>query len=119
MNVSSDFVNRYQELQQIETAVAILQDKQRLLRTPIIEYHGVQGIGKSMLLQQIKALCDNKNLFTIVGKAEQFSTSALDDAQSLLEKREPVVVILDALDDASAEQLQEIETALEEFIDND
>ncbi len=120
MKVSSDFVNREKELQQVEDAVDVLQDKQRLLRTPIIEYHGVQGIGKSILLREIKALCDNRHLFNIAEKAEHFTVDALEDAKPLLREREPVVVILDALDDASAEQLQKIETTLEElFTDND
>ena len=47
----NDFVNRETELALIDEAVEALLDKQRLLRTPIIEFYGVKGIGKTTLLE--------------------------------------------------------------------
>ncbi len=68
---SSIFVNREKELRQISEAVETLQDEQRLLRTPIIEFSGVQGIGKTTLLDQVKVICDNKSLLCVKEDAKQ------------------------------------------------
>lgn len=67
------FVNREKELRQIGEAIEILQDEQRLLRTPIIEFSGVQGIGKTTLLQQIKLICDKKSLLCIMNNADRIT----------------------------------------------
>src|SRR5213592_261105 len=96
---SSIFVNREKELRQISEAVETLLDEQRLLRTPIIEFSGVQGIGKTTLLQQVKAICDSKSLSCIMANAEQISSSDFNRIESLIGK-EPVAIILDSLDAA-------------------
>src|SRR5437660_140104 len=98
MEVSSSiFVNREKELRQISEAVETLQDEQRLLRTPIIEFSGVQGIGKTTLLQQVKAICDTKSLSCIMENAEQWTPDDFNRVE-LLMREGPVTIILDSLD---------------------
>lgn len=91
---SSIFVNREKELRHVSEAVETLQDEQRLLRTPIIEFSGVQGIGKTTLLQQIKAICESNNLSCIMENAEQITSHDFNRVASLVRER-PVAIILD------------------------
>ena len=115
--LASLFVNREKELRQITEAVETLQDEQRLLRTPLIEFSGVQGIGKTTLLQEVKAICDGKNLSCIMENAEQITLHEFNRIESLV-KQEPVAIILDSLDAANNEQFQAIETRLSELIES-
>ncbi len=119
MDTSSTFVNRESELQDVLDAVDILQDEQRLLRKPIFEFWGVQGIGKSELLKQIKTECSNKSLFCVMEEAYNVTDASFEDVELRLFERRPVVIIIDALDATSAEQLQRIEGILGKFIEND
>src|SRR5437763_12034196 len=105
------FVNREEELKQVEESVKTLQDEQRLLRTPIIEFSGVQGIGKTTLLEQIQLLCEREEIPYITRKAEDVTDHDFIQVESLL-KTSPVTMILDSLDSASSEQIQLIETRL-------
>src|SRR2546430_12526139 len=114
---SSIFVNREKELGQITEAVETLQDEQRLLRTPIIEFSGVQGIGKTTLLQQVKAICDSKSLSCIMANAEQITSSDFNRIESLVRKG-PAAIILDSLDAVGNEQFQTIEMRLSELIEH-
>jgi hypothetical protein len=111
------FVNREKELKQIKEAVETLQDEQRLLRTPILEFSGLQGIGKTTLLQQIKGLCDSKGLSCIVKNAEQITAHDFNQVESLI-KVQPTAMILDSLDAVNNEQLQSIETRLGDLIES-
>jgi predicted ATPase len=110
-------VNREKELRQISEAVETFQDEQRLLRTPIIEFSGVQGIGKTTLLQQVKAICDNKSMTCIIGNAKQMTSHDFDRVESLI-KEEPVTIILDSLDTVDNAQFQVIETRMSELLEN-
>ena len=114
---SSIFVNREKELRQISEAVETLQDEQRLLRTPIIEFSGVQGIGKTTLLDQVKVICDNKSLLCVKEDAKQWTSDYFNRVESLMRER-PVAIILDSLDTVDNEQLQTIEARLSELIEN-
>src|SRR5579871_6539109 len=58
----SVFVDRDREMRLIDASVQILLDKKRLLRNPILEFYGVSGIGKTLLLEQIKKRCYATNL---------------------------------------------------------
>src|SRR5437763_3195246 len=111
------FVNREKELRQISEAVETLQDEQRLLRTPIIEFSGVQGIGKTTLLHQVKAICDSKRLFCIMENAELWTSDDFKSVQTLVRKG-PVAIILDSLDAVDNKQIQIIETRLSELIES-
>src|ERR1700730_14610065 len=111
------FVNREKELRHISEAVETLQDKQRLLRTPIIEFSGVQGIGKTTLLHQVKAMCDSKSLSCIMKNAEQMTFHDFNHVESLV-REGPITIILDSLEAVDNEQFQTIETRLSELIEN-
>ncbi|WP_052887405.1 ATP-binding protein [Thermogemmatispora carboxidivorans] len=56
------FVNREFELHLIEEALQTLQDRQRLLRTPVVELCGVRGIGKTALLRQVQRRCQTADV---------------------------------------------------------
>jgi hypothetical protein len=114
------FVNREDELQLINEAVSTLQNRQ-LLQTPIIEFYGVQGIGKTMLLRHIERQCSKRKLPCVAADLAQKSTAIarfVTDARALLEKHQPVVMILDSLDATSPSILQDIEAELRDLIEN-
>src|SRR5437588_9737112 len=118
MKVSSSIIeNREKELKQISEAVETLQDEQRLLRTPIIEFSGVQGIGKTTLLEQIEAICQDKGIPYIKEKAERITAHDFKHVEALI-KIAPAAMILDSLDAASNEQFQTIETELSDLLEN-
>ena len=52
-----NFINRGDELNLIETAFAALHDQRLILRTPIIDFLGVGGIGKTRVLQEVRQRC--------------------------------------------------------------
>jgi hypothetical protein len=56
------FVNREEELRMVEEALEALLDRKRLLRTPIIDFYGVRGIGKTAILREIRQRCVDSNL---------------------------------------------------------
>jgi hypothetical protein len=113
------FVNRDKELALIDEAMSTLIEGQRLLRTPIIEFCGVQGIGKTMLLQHIRLRCDSQQLPHIwVDLAQTPTTHFVKDTRARLDNHQPVVVILDSLDTTPPFILQEIETELRELSEN-
>jgi SpoVK/Ycf46/Vps4 family AAA+-type ATPase len=114
------FVNREEELRLINSAVTTLQSRQ-LLQTPIIEFYGVQGIGKTMLLKHIEMQCSEKHLSyvaTDLTQGEEAITRSVGDARTLLDMHQPVVMILDSLDATSPTMLQGIEAELRDLIEN-
>jgi len=134
------FVNREKELDIIKNAVQALLDHHRLLHTPIIELYGVGGMGKTALLKQVELYCHNNHLPCIsidIGRAsvdleddliKQIVSDLLDQssirglsavqiARLLLEKG-PVVMLFDAMDSASPEQLNVLQLLLHELIDS-
>lgn len=113
------FVNRDKELDLIDQAMSTLVEGERLLRTPIIEFCGVQGIGKTRLLQKIQDRCSTQKLQHIwVDLANTPNMHFFKDTREWLNKRQPVVVILDSLDATSPVLLQEIEAELRELSEN-
>ncbi|GHO92588.1 hypothetical protein KSF_026360 [Reticulibacter mediterranei] len=114
------FVNREEELRLINSAVTTLQSRQ-LLQTPIIEFYGVQGIGKTMLLKHIEMQCSEKHLSCVatdLTQGEEAITRSVGDARTLLDMHQPVVMILDSLDATSPAMLQGIEAELRDLIEN-
>src|SRR6266581_8212985 len=107
------FANRDLEVGRIEDAVTTLLDKQRLLRDPIIEFYGIEGIGKTTLLQKLRDRWSDRSdlscVWTDIDKnpIDQFTT-----AKTLLAENKPVVVFIDALESANHDMLRTIEMHL-------
>jgi len=116
---SAVFVNREEELQEITQTVQDLQDKQRLVKTPIIEFSGVQGIGKTSLLQRIEEICSKRNVTCIAEKASAITSHHFQRIERLAEKEEPVVMIVDELDgiNSESEGFRDIENSLSYLLD--
>ena len=56
------FINREAALKYIDDAFITLQDKKRLLQTPIMDFYGVKGIGKTLFLKKVQQRCHDKQL---------------------------------------------------------
>lgn len=137
------FVNRETELQIIDKAFDALIDKKSLLRTPIVDYYGVDGIGKTAILEKIEQKCNDHNIRYIWANAskdilhfsgeitqqvqtkyrvelpndeEDWSHRPLDATRALLE-RGPVVMLLDSVDTTDIEQVSWLETMLRDLIE--
>lgn len=137
----SVFVDRYREMQLIEDSFETLQDKGKLLRSPILEFYGVSGIGKTLLLEKIKEQCNiskfpyiwvdlrrKKDVIQdeVISQARnylsepdaQIEPSAVSATRVLL-KQGPVVMLFDAVDEVNSEQLLEIEGLLRDLINDE
>ena len=139
------FINRETELKYINNVFATLSDKKRLLRTPIIDFYGVGGIGKTVLLHQVRQRCQdaqlrciwvdlNKGLHDfsreIVHQVQQYSRSLTFEisdnnavyqsisATRILLKRGPVVMLFDSIDANNDEQVEWIEMLLRDLSDD-
>jgi hypothetical protein len=111
------FVNREKELAQIDETIEALQGDHYPLQTPIIEFCGVDGIGKTTLLRQIEERCRAKKV--ICEKKDIRDISAedlLESARKLLSQKEPVVIILDSFDTTSEKGLGQFELKLRDLI---
>jgi adenylate kinase len=141
-----NFINRGEELKLIDSAFEALRDEKRLLRTPIIDFFGVDGMGKTSVLQEVRQRCQQQSLHyiwvNVNQKPEQFLSQWLRQARqlhaddqadtpktaedlckhsvkamkSLLEK-EPIVALLDEVDSDKTEDIGWIETILHDLID--
>jgi hypothetical protein len=135
------FVNREHELELIDESFNALLDRKRLLRTPIIEFQGVGGIGKTSLLKQVEQRCQDTQLpfiwidmgqdastmtHEIISQAKKYAPkdettlerSATQATRVLLEEG-PVVMLFDSVDTAGPDQLNLIESLLKELIDHE
>ncbi len=133
------FVNRVSELSLIEGAFNDLLNKQHL-STPIIDFYGVEGIGKTSILTKVIEKCDENNIPYISAEADQdlpqfskkireqikkyYKTQLLKDIEgaepvelihALLEQG-PLVMLLDAVDTTNESQLLQIENLLRDLI---
>lgn len=136
-----NFVNRETEMQLIEERFHSLLKNSDLVRTQIIQFHGVGGIGKTTMLKKARQRCHDMHLpsiwadggqkipdfsHTIVHQVQQYSaqfTPGVGDpldqsvnATRALLAQGPVVMLLDSLDAADEEQLAWIEAMLEHLI---
>ncbi|BCL77975.1 hypothetical protein ccbrp13_04400 [Ktedonobacteria bacterium brp13] len=140
------FVNRVPELMLVENALGDLLSEERLLRTPIIDFCGVTGIGKSSILSRVHQRCTEHKLVCIYANVGQdmseFSSEIWKQAgqdiaqqpvlpsdndkleysiqlsQTLL-KRGPLVMLLDAVDATNKGLFACIEHMLDELISSD
>ena len=137
----SVFVDRNREMQLIDDSFRTLLDETRLLRNPILEFYGVSGIGKTLLLEQIKERCHATHLpciwIDLAGKKDTFQGEIIEQVKDFLQKdavqleqsatratkilleQGPVVLLFDAIDEASREQVQEIELFLRDLVDDE
>ncbi len=133
------FVNRVSELSLIEEAFSDLLYKQHL-NTPILDFYGVEGIGKTSILTKVIEKCDENAIPYISADADQdlpqfskkireqikryYKTNLLKDAENAepvellraLLERGPLVMLLDAVDTTNENQLLQIENLLRELI---
>lgn len=136
------FVNRESEIGLIDSAFGDLLDKEHLLRTPIIDFYGVEGIGKTSILKQVRQRCDQWKVRYVdanmsQGFAEfwlkishyshkynqsplQHESKALvaqstEMAKELLEQA-PLVMLLDAVDATNESQVEHLEKFLAELV---
>ncbi len=139
------FVDRETALMYIDDALEILQDKKRLLRTPIMNFYGARGIGKTLFLKKVQQRCQDKQLRCIwldgsqripdharaivqqvydTGAAQPFeadndhSPYQSADAMRTLLQREPVVILCDTIDINDKVQLKWLEILLKELINH-
>jgi hypothetical protein len=140
------FINRAREMQLIQDAFDVLVDSERLLSTPIIDFFGVGGIGKTSILRRIENICTKRDISHIWLDASastsqfvrsisrqmkkyaittgqvtastrgSFSNSSAEAIKELLAKKPPVVVLLDSVD--SEQQSDWIEMMLRDVIDD-
>lgn len=78
-------------MQLIDDSFRTLLDKNRLLRNPILEFYGVSGIGKTLLLEQIKERCQDTMLpyiwMSLAGKESTFlQREVVDQVNNYLRK---------------------------------
>src|SRR2546429_1896710 len=139
------FINRQPELRLIEDAFGDLLNKDTFLRTPIIDFYGVEGIGKTSILKKVVQTCDknkiryiwadaSKNVpdffHEIIHQAGQHgeSLSKQNEGKDLLRQsitvtqkllgRGPLVMLLDAVDTTNDTKVEPIETMLSDLIMN-
>jgi NB-ARC domain len=140
------FIDRETPLQYISDIFATLSDKKRLSRPPIIDFYGVGGIGKTVLLHQVRQRCQDAQLrcvwvdlnkgvheFSreIVHQIQQEGRSLtfeINDNNALYQsisatrvllKRGPVVLLFDSVDTNNNEQVGWIEMLLRDLSDDD
>lgn len=140
----NSFVNREAELRLVDEAFGALRNKDLLLRSPIIEFHGAGGIGKTTLLKKIEQMCNDKQVQSIWVDASQsdliFSHAIVEqakkygvrpllqdgegtllsqsiDATRALLKQGPAVMFLDEIDTSNEERVHWIESMLKDLMD--
>lgn len=141
----ASIINRTYELGIIDEAFDALLDQTSLLRTPIIDVHGIEGIGKTTILQHVTHKCKEHHLPYIRVDAsgsiptiayeiiEQIKTYYLPQIapfneedplnqvvsaiRQLLEQH-AAVLVLDSLDTENDELLRWLEIMLRDLLEN-
>jgi hypothetical protein len=142
------FVNREDEMRLIDDAFHALQNqKEFLLQTPILDFFGVEGIGKTAILRQIEQRCKKQSQHYIwvdasktppthhishaiieqVGnyaartsyqlEREDLLQQSINATQALLEQG-TAVLLLDAVDASNDEVVRWIEALLRDVIED-
>src|SRR6266536_4146088 len=111
------FVNREAELSLIDDAVRALQEGQLLPVASIVEFYGINGIGKTALLEQVEETCRTRQVLCERKDIGEINAQYLaETTQKLLAAERPVVVILDSFDANSGKELGEFELQLRDLI---
>ncbi|HEU5229771.1 MAG TPA: NB-ARC domain-containing protein [Ktedonobacteraceae bacterium] len=141
----ASIINRTYELSIIDEAFNALLDQTSLLRTPIIDVHGIEGIGKTTILQHVAQKCKEYHLpylwvdasggipaiaHEIIEQIKQHHPSLIThlnienpldqvvSAIQLLLEQNAVVLVLDAIDTENEELLRWIELMLRDLLEN-
>lgn len=139
------FINRKEEMQIFNDALQDLLSRNRLLRTPVIGFYGIEGIGKSQILLEVMQECDKNNVayiksqvdksWQVEGLITNFRTLyakfkqqpslpeeppgalqlLIQSTKTFLEQ-EPLVMLLDSIDLAGEYQLERLEHVLSELL---
>ncbi len=142
------FINRDSEMRLIQEAFDALMDSERLLGTPIIDFFGVGGIGKTSILRQIEYMCNKRGIshiwldastskskfvqsvsrqmkkYTVTTEriagdgSESFHAISAQAIRHLLAKKPPLVVLVDSVDIANEQQSGWIEPMLSDVIED-
>lgn len=138
------FVDRETELVLIDETLRALQNYQEVpLRTPIIDFYGVEGIGKTTLLETVEQKCQKLFIRCIrikIGTSFQqflqtlyqefteiYPVSILQDTPLLqmvvsginqLLEQGAIVLLIDAVDTGNEDFVQQLEVLLREVIDH-
>lgn len=86
-------IGRTAEMELVRGALDLLVDPERLLRTPIVEYNGPVGSGKSAMLREIHALCRERAIACMPDAGE-----ALCQNDGMIQQRlgdEPLVMTVE------------------------
>ncbi len=126
-------INRESEIRVLEGAITALLDPNVLLRMPIVEFYGIDGIGKTTLLSNAFEMCKNNNISCVwvepdlntpglnVKIGQESSLFSNIEFQEFIEKRskrERFVTFVDLLDNSNERQYQQIENFLTELTDS-
>jgi hypothetical protein len=111
------FINRETELRMIDSALSDLLDQERLLRTPIIDFYSIKGIGKTRLLKETMHKCHaNQVPYLDIPIGQELATEqSLLQTKALL-KQGPLVMLLDSVDAKNEKQIARLEKMLSELV---
>ncbi len=113
------FINREPELRLITSALDDLLNKEHLLRTPIVDFYGISGIGKTSILRKAMQKCSEMQLPYVDINASLGLKDTLEQSIELsknLLERGPLVMLLDAVDVANKSQLAQLEKMLAQLV---
>lgn len=132
--------NRIDELKLIDNAFKVLLDEKHPLPTPIIDFYGAGGIGKTAILKHVAKKCNEHHLPCIWAEVNQgvlkFSPESIEQIkpyslgssrnEDLLDQSVhaikvllalgPVVIVVDSIDAANEEIINRLEKMLRELI---
>jgi len=140
------FVNREAEMMLIDDAFKALHNyKDNLLRTPIVNFYGVEGIGKTAIVKHVERKCQEQNVQYILIETikdaqdlsyelsqqarrynislsfdedeEDLSRQSINATKALL-RQGTVVLLLDAVDTTNEELIAQIAGTLRGVIDD-
>jgi len=94
-----------------------LLDKERLLRTPIIDFYGIKGMGKTRILKETiqKCLAHQVSYIDRTIDQELATEQSLTLTKTLLEQG-PLVMLLDSVDAMNENQIAQLEKKLSELV---
>jgi hypothetical protein len=135
------FVNRDEEMQYMRERCTILQDDRITGQLPIIQFHGIGGIGKTKILREIENHCTTQGLraiwtdanlgtvdfsHRIISQVRKYGTqvttrnndlfnNSIDATRALVAQKGPTVFLIDSLEGARDADLTWIENLLITF----